>query len=1672
MILFCIAAFSTSLAKWTLGDDSNDAKKVQSNAANFYVEYPQYVSNGGVVVPQLEAGTYYLQVQKDGGMSDYYAMADNPDNSAEKMLTSVYLKKNTVLDMYYGKNKDSIKNKKDGSSAEFEHVSNNTAATAKVTATGYYDFYYEYGSWTMYSKYNGTGGSSGTGSGTTTTVPPTRDLTKRSVKVNFNGGVSVVFEAINHDDAHDLNFHIWKSNGDGNETSWPGLNMNKDADDSSNTFTFNFDVSEIKGIIINCSNGRTGGDTWFFDEKFSNGLKANYTYTFDLSNLHNCVEGDESFKTGNKLIAVTEKEPQTVTTGGNAGNTGNTGGTLNTAGYTELFSVKFSDDDQVKKLYFKTATGATAPYNDLSKLAVHIRHYDHKAYYYNTNSYNGTTSGDGNMRFVTAYPNPLKDRTLEVGTKATTVIVFGFEEAHITGATTHSGVQYLADYAVGEINLITLHKAVGVAPTVKSSSSGGGGSESDDITPAEPDFEGSTVFDASQETKLSDKKTVREVTSGVQGEDRKYVYKNYICVSRKNSAATTADNSIAYLEFEVTDSTVNPYDVKVMSLTLKRRATDANGNIKNRFVDPAPRIYNYDPNLDTRLGQDTSDAEATDPNKKGNENRKMIFARGIQHTSYESAGQMKPHFDDGVYVVLYFGDNDQQYFALDIEIELEIPAGVTVPAGGFNFTLKAQAANKNSWERYEDGFGEPWGYYMGGLINSVETWDPSRTTKLERASDRYVTKYDSSRETPIVGDIETATDATINSFNERSDFNYKIIRYYNTEGFEGYVRYPKGKIDVSLTVNLTEGSLIKMYMLDHDGDRKGGHTAWIVPNELVYDEETKKLFRDETYDVYDEDVNIIIPKTGTYIFRLVGYFRLRDEEVEDSNGNILKGDRICYETGKRCEVIPSGKNGKALDNFNFWVDTLYVTCSSASEGNSEFTITLNSNGGTFADEYLTAEGDTATKITRKVTFGSDIKNLPKPTRTDNRTLLGWYYEDADGNAIDFDFGSPVTGNLNLFAKWAANYRVTFDANGGDLPSGATNPIVTDEYGNLTKEQLNAVKPTRAGYRFLGWYSTSAQTGGIHITADTTFTADRIVYARWEQTAMYTVTFNYNGLPGMTNATQEVAENDKAKQPTAALPTHYHVSGWYTDSSCTTAYNFNTAVTSASAKTLYAKWYADNGIYFDGVWAHGLTKNEDNDDGTEYMALDVELDKADGAVVTVWYDQEKCKVKKDNDFADEGATEANLGKGIYNFYYKYGSTTATNNGLWIAGYYVVTFNANGGTWNDVSNPHTQQVAMGGHAVAIDAPENAPADKMFDCWSTSESTSGGAAFDFTNTTITGNITLYAQWKDKPAAGFTITFVLDGGYWQSNAPTGSNNQVITGADGIIATADIPVAAKDGYDFKCWVDEEDNEIAQDDLATKQFSSNTTLTATWTERVDPNKDLIYKELEGTFNESTGEGGYVTGQFSAKGHTDFDSSHGYQMTFDRGDDYSFKITIYLNVGDVFKVVSDNSWLGYSNITGTKPTQLEQAESDNNIYVNTAGYFTIKVWWANNPENFVVTYSGGGGGSDTPVVSTVKGIVASSQLPWLVGEALEGGGWNNGVELTVNEPAIVHISNSGSWFKIRTSGSDGNGTNAVDDSSWDVIGQSGTNYSAKKGNGYYKFTWTGSALKAEYLGASI
>ncbi len=172
--------------------------------------------------------------------------------------------------------------------------------------------------------------------------------------------------------------------------------------------------------------------------------------------------------------------------------------------------------------------------------------------------------------------------------------------------------------------------------------------------------------------------------------------------------------------------------------------------------------------------------------------------------------------------------------------------------------------------------------------------------------------------------------------------------------------------------------------------------------------------------------------------------------------------------------------------------------------------------------------------------------------------------------------STATPNdMEFYAPWP-EYEITLQSNGGTeleplyvlwdhtVECNSDGLIKTYLLTDPPQDPPKLVAISRTGYTFKGWCT---DPGCNYLYNTTTHVKnDFTLYAKW-QINTYTVTFDGNG--GTGSATQTVNYGSKASRPADPVTTGKTFGGWFTDATCTTAYDFNNVIT--GNKILYAKW---------------------------------------------------------------------------------------------------------------------------------------------------------------------------------------------------------------------------------------------------------------------------------------------------------------------------------------------------------------------------------------------------------------------------------------------------------------------------------------------------------------------
>ena len=141
---------------------------------------------------------------------------------------------------------------------------------------------------------------------------------------------------------------------------------------------------------------------------------------------------------------------------------------------------------------------------------------------------------------------------------------------------------------------------------------------------------------------------------------------------------------------------------------------------------------------------------------------------------------------------------------------------------------------------------------------------------------------------------------------------------------------------------------------------------------------------------------------------------------------------------------------------------------------TEYEITLNSNSG----------GVVANQVVESIGHQLKPAGLPVPAWDGYHRFLGWYTA-AEGGEVATE--QTLSSNIELFAHWAIEYKVTFDAKGGSVDPAYT----------YTVEGKITILPSAEydeNHVFSAWYT--AEKDGEKVTLDRVFTADTTIYARY------------------------------------------------------------------------------------------------------------------------------------------------------------------------------------------------------------------------------------------------------------------------------------------------------------------------------------------------------------------------------------------------------------------------------------------------------------------------------------------------------------------------------------------------------------------------------------------------
>lgn len=202
-------------------------------------------------------------------------------------------------------------------------------------------------------------------------------------------------------------------------------------------------------------------------------------------------------------------------------------------------------------------------------------------------------------------------------------------------------------------------------------------------------------------------------------------------------------------------------------------------------------------------------------------------------------------------------------------------------------------------------------------------------------------------------------------------------------------------------------------------------------------------------------------------------------------------------------------------------------------------------------------GKTGTHIIKSGSY-----TITKTASAQSLTVLGGFGFHLTWGSISVG-AVQKTATLSVTAQ--TKYTISYNANGG---SGA--PSSQTKYKDEAIV-LSSTKPTRSGYTFQGWGTSSTDTTADYQPgASYTGNATATLYAVWKANT-YTVKYNANGgtgAPGNQTKTHGTTLTLSTTRPTR---TDYTFLGWATSANGSVAYQPGGSYTTNAAVTLYAKW---------------------------------------------------------------------------------------------------------------------------------------------------------------------------------------------------------------------------------------------------------------------------------------------------------------------------------------------------------------------------------------------------------------------------------------------------------------------------------------------------------------------
>ena len=481
--------------------------------------------------------------------------------------------------------------------------------------------------------------------------------------------------------------------------------------------------------------------------------------------------------------------------------------------------------------------------------------------------------------------------------------------------------------------------------------------------------------------------------------------------------------------------------------------------------------------------------------------------------------------------------------------------------------------------------------------------------------------------------------------------------------------------------------------------------------------------------------------------------------------------------------------------------------------------------------YCYANGGTGSTWTGTKYYGKSL-TLATSTNAGSKSgysFMGWG-TSASATSASYGSGGSYTSNAgaSLYAIWRKTITITLNANGG---SGGTTSLTGYAYNNNTTTTITlpnaANSPTRSGYTFLGWSTSSTATSASYTAGSSySFSSSTTLYAIWRKTI--TITYNYNG-SGQSNATATNYAYNANTSASFTIPsttgtnaatwTDHVLLGWSTSSSATSSsYTPCSSYSFSSSQTLYA------------VWAHPVTLNANNGTLNSGVNNSYNIPVKTGTIDL----SNKGATRNGYDYAGWASSSTYNGSGSQSSSYTISAKTTLYT-VWRKTI-TITLNANGGSGGTAS---LTGYSYNNNNTTITLPnaQNSPtrAGYQFLGWAATASASTAEYEVAASYTTTENKTLYAVWYPL----YVLTY-------NANGAVGTPPSSFQGAQVVLPN---PTGlTKAGYECIGW-STNPNATTTNVVSigtTFTFESDTTLYAIWRKTIRITYNLNGLQINGS----------------------------------------------------------------------------------------------------------------------------------------------------------------------------------------------------------------------------------